>query len=153
RHVKNTIGFTKLVPGLMHHLDYPDVASLAMPSALLVINGSKDGLFDLDGVRQCFAKLSACYDKAGVPRSSAAGCTTRPTSSTHRCSRRRGTGWRGGCDRTGPRRGLWGNDQGRVPPRRWDRRPTGFLAASTPCPLGRTASGGISRRLGGRGGA
>jgi dienelactone hydrolase len=66
-HVKNTIGFTKLVPGLMHHLDYPDVASLAIPSALLVINGRRDGLFDLDGVRSSFAKLSACYAKAGVP--------------------------------------------------------------------------------------
>jgi dienelactone hydrolase len=64
--IRNTIGFTKLVPGLMRHLDYPDVASLAMPAALLVINGAKDGLFDLDGVRGCFAKLSACYAKAGV---------------------------------------------------------------------------------------
>jgi dienelactone hydrolase len=64
--IQNTIGFTKLVPGLMRHLDYPDVASLAMPAALLVINGARDGLFDLDGVRGCFAKLSACYAKAGV---------------------------------------------------------------------------------------
>ena len=30
-----------LVPGLYRQLDYPDVATLAMPSALLVINGSK----------------------------------------------------------------------------------------------------------------
>jgi dienelactone hydrolase len=66
-HIRHTIGFTKLVPGLMQHLDYPDVAALAIPSALLAINGSKDGLFDLDGVRGCFAKLSACYAKAGVP--------------------------------------------------------------------------------------
>jgi dienelactone hydrolase len=65
-HIRHTIGFTKLVPGLMRHLDYPDVASLAIPSALLVINGSKDGLFDLDGVRGCFTKLAACYAKAGV---------------------------------------------------------------------------------------
>jgi len=64
--IGHTIGFTKLVPGLMRYLDYPDVASLAMPSALLVINGSKDGLFDLGGVRACFTKLSACYAKAGV---------------------------------------------------------------------------------------
>src|SRR5262249_59176245 len=38
RHIKNTIGFTKLVPGLMRFLDYPDVAALAMPAALLVVN-------------------------------------------------------------------------------------------------------------------
>src|SRR6266478_2446804 len=67
RHVKNTIGFTKLVPGLTRFLDYPDVAALAMPAALLVINGSQDRLFDLDGVRACFDKLTACYAKAGVP--------------------------------------------------------------------------------------
>jgi hypothetical protein len=50
----------------MRYLDYPDVASLAIPSALLVINGAKDALFDLDGVRGCFSKLAACYAKAGV---------------------------------------------------------------------------------------
>jgi dienelactone hydrolase len=67
RHIRNTIGHTKVVPGLYRYLDYPDVASLAMPGALLVINGSKDTLFDLDGVRACFEKLRACYQKAGVP--------------------------------------------------------------------------------------
>jgi len=65
--VRNTIGFTKLVPGLYRHLDFPDVASLAMPRPLLVINGSQDALFDLDGVRHCFDKLRACYQKTGVP--------------------------------------------------------------------------------------
>ena len=63
----NTIGHTKVVPGLYRHLDYPDVASLAMPSALLVINGSKDTLFEPEGVRAAFDKLTACYRKAGVP--------------------------------------------------------------------------------------
>jgi dienelactone hydrolase len=65
-HVLHTIGFTKLVPGLMRFLDYPDVASLAMPAALLVINGSRDTLFDPAGVRTCFAKLESCYRKAGI---------------------------------------------------------------------------------------
>jgi dienelactone hydrolase len=65
--IRHTIGFTKLVPGLMKSLDYPDVASLAMPAALMVINGSRDELFDLDGVKHCFEKLKACYAKAGIP--------------------------------------------------------------------------------------
>jgi len=65
--VRNTIGFTKLVPGLYRHLDYPDVGSLAMPTPLLVINGSKDQLFEPSGVRASFEKLAACYRKAGVP--------------------------------------------------------------------------------------
>ena len=67
RKVRNTIGFTKLVPGLYRHLDYPDVASLAAPTPLLVINGSKDALFEPAGVQASFEKLAACYKKAGVP--------------------------------------------------------------------------------------
>lgn len=67
RHVRNTIGHTKLVPGLYRFMDYPDVASLAMPSSLLVINGSRDGLFHPDGVRSSFQKLADCYSKARVP--------------------------------------------------------------------------------------
>jgi dienelactone hydrolase len=67
RRIVNTIGHTKLVPGLYRSLDYPDVASLAMPTPLLVINGSKDELFEPSGVRASFEKLAACYQKAGVP--------------------------------------------------------------------------------------
>jgi dienelactone hydrolase len=67
RHIKHTIGHTKLVTGLYKYLDYPDVASLAMPSPLLVINGSKDTLFEPSGVRTSFEKLAACYKKAGFP--------------------------------------------------------------------------------------
>jgi dienelactone hydrolase len=67
RHVRNTIGHTKLVPGLYRYLDYPDVASLAMPAALLVINGKRDGLFEPGGVTSAFDKLAACYKKAGIP--------------------------------------------------------------------------------------
>ena len=59
--------YTKVVPGLYQHLDYPDVAALAMPGALLVINGNKDALFDMEGVKRCFDKLRACYQKAGIP--------------------------------------------------------------------------------------
>jgi dienelactone hydrolase len=67
RHVRNSIGHTKVVPGLYRHLDYPDVASLAMPGALLVINGKKDGLFEPNGVATAFDKLAKCYRKAGIP--------------------------------------------------------------------------------------
>ena len=67
RHVVNTIGHTKVVPGLYRHMDYPDVAALAMPSALLVINGRKDTLFAPEGVQTAFDKLTACYQKAGAP--------------------------------------------------------------------------------------
>ena len=67
KHVRNTIGHTKVVPGLYRYLDYPDVAALAMPAALMVINGRKDGLFELGGVERSFEKLNRCYKKAGIP--------------------------------------------------------------------------------------
>ncbi|MFI5457495.1 MAG: dienelactone hydrolase family protein [Isosphaerales bacterium] len=79
KHIRNTIGFTKVVPGLYQHLDYPDVASLAMPTPLLVINGAKDGLFHPDGVKASFEKLNACYAKADVPDQ----CRTRLYDTPH----------------------------------------------------------------------
>ncbi|MBI2299724.1 MAG: hypothetical protein HYU66_12425, partial [Armatimonadetes bacterium] len=48
-------------------LDYPDIVSMTAPRALMVINGSQDGLFDLDGVKGCFARLGRNWKKAGVP--------------------------------------------------------------------------------------
>lgn len=67
RHIRHTIGHTKLVPGLYRYLDYPDVASLAMPAALMVINGKRDALFEPGGVAASFEKLARCYQKAGIP--------------------------------------------------------------------------------------
>lgn len=67
KHILNTIGHTKVVPGLYKYLDYPDVVSLAAPTPLLVINGKRDGLFQTDGVQASFDKLHACYAKAGAP--------------------------------------------------------------------------------------
>ena len=79
KHIRNTVGHTKVVPGLYQHLDYPDVAALAAPTPLLVINGAKDGLFHPEGVRSSFAKLNACYAKAGV----AERCRTRLYDTPH----------------------------------------------------------------------
>lgn len=66
RKIVYTIGHSMLVPGLYRELDYPDVAAMAAPRPMLVINGSKDTLFEPDGVRAAFAKLNACYAKAGA---------------------------------------------------------------------------------------
>ncbi|AMY12101.1 putative dienelactone hydrolase [Luteitalea pratensis] len=79
KHIRNTIGHTKVVPGLHRHLDYPDVASLAMPRPVLFMSGSQDGLFDLDAVKASFATLNACYAKAGMPDR----CRTRMYDSPH----------------------------------------------------------------------
>lgn len=66
-HLRDSIGFSKLIPGVSRWLDYPDIASLAMPTPVLAINGRDDGLFEPAGVQHCFDTLAACYRKAGVP--------------------------------------------------------------------------------------
>lgn len=79
RHIRHTIGHTKLIPGLYRHLDYPDVASLAMPRPLLVMSGARDPLFTREGIDGSFETLRACYAKAGVPDA----CRTRLFDSPH----------------------------------------------------------------------
>ncbi|MFL6279661.1 MAG: dienelactone hydrolase family protein [Vicinamibacterales bacterium] len=66
RHVVHTVGLTFHIGGLYRYLDLPDLAALIAPRALLVINGSKDGLFAPEGVRAAFDKIGACFEKAGV---------------------------------------------------------------------------------------
>jgi dienelactone hydrolase len=66
RHVVNSIGLTFHVVGLYRYLDLPDLAALIAPRSVLVINGSRDGLFPQEGVDAAFKKIDACFRKAGV---------------------------------------------------------------------------------------
>lgn len=66
KHIVHTVGLTFHIPGLYRYLDLPDLAALIAPRALLVINGSRDALFSPDGVRAAFAKIGACFQKAGA---------------------------------------------------------------------------------------
>ncbi len=65
-HVRSGIGFTKLVPGLYNDLDWPDVAGLHLPDALMTINGTKDQLYPLDAAEHAVEKLRRIYAKAGL---------------------------------------------------------------------------------------
>jgi dienelactone hydrolase len=67
QHVVNTIGLSFHINGLYRYLDLPDMAALIAPRSIMVINGSQDRLFALDGVNAAFDKISRCYAKAGVP--------------------------------------------------------------------------------------
>jgi dienelactone hydrolase len=67
KHIRSTIGHTKIIPGIYRLMDHPDIASLAMPKPLMVINGIQDALFEPDGVRAAHEKLAKCYAKAGAP--------------------------------------------------------------------------------------
>ena len=50
-------GFANCLPGLRHWLDYPHIASMACPKAMLFINGLQDKLFHEAGVRDAFATM------------------------------------------------------------------------------------------------
>lgn len=50
-------GFANTLPGLRRWLDYPHVASLACPRAMLFISGRQDKLFAVEGVEQAFATM------------------------------------------------------------------------------------------------
>jgi dienelactone hydrolase len=66
QHVINSIGFSFYINGLYRYFDLPDLAALVAPRAVLVINGSQDRLFALDGVKAAFDKIARCYRKAGA---------------------------------------------------------------------------------------
>jgi dienelactone hydrolase len=67
RNIINTVGLTKLLPGLYRRLDMPDVVSLAAPRPLLCINGLKDGLFPVEsGVKPAYRTLENVYAKIGA---------------------------------------------------------------------------------------
>ena len=67
QHVVNTIGLSFHINGLYRYMDLPDLAALIAPRAVLVINGSQDRLFPLEGVKAAFEKVGRCYQKAGAP--------------------------------------------------------------------------------------
>ena len=67
KHHLTSIGFMKAIPGMYKYMDLPDIVSMNAPGGLMIINGTKDGLFPLDGVKGAFAKIGKVYAKAGVP--------------------------------------------------------------------------------------
>lgn len=79
KHVRNTIGHTKVIPGVHRHLDYPDIGALAMPRPVLYMSGTRDALFDVDGIKSAFDTLQQSYAKAGAPER----CRTRLYDSPH----------------------------------------------------------------------
>lgn len=50
-------GFANCFPGLRRWMDYPHVASIACPKAMLFINGSRDKLFPVPAVEKAFRIL------------------------------------------------------------------------------------------------
>jgi dienelactone hydrolase len=62
----DTHSWIHFLPALHRHLDWPDVASLAAPRSLLVLQCSRDGLFPPVGMKESVKKIAAAYEQAGV---------------------------------------------------------------------------------------
>ena len=59
-------GFANCFPGLRRWLDYPHVASMACPKAMLFINGSQDKLFPVPGVEKAFRVMHDTWKSQGA---------------------------------------------------------------------------------------
>ena len=53
-------------PGLAPYLDYPDVASIACPKPMMIINGNDDDLFPLESIKEAYAKMHKVWDSQNV---------------------------------------------------------------------------------------
>src|SRR5262249_861868 len=60
----DTHSWVHYLPELHRHLDWPDLAALAAPRALMVQQCSQDRLFPLAGMREANEKIGAVYAKA-----------------------------------------------------------------------------------------
>ncbi|MHB9105516.1 MAG: dienelactone hydrolase family protein [Armatimonadota bacterium] len=68
--LENAVGghsWANIIPGLTRVLDWPDLAALHAPQPLLVMQGSQDTLFPLNGFQKAAERLRAVYAKAGAP--------------------------------------------------------------------------------------
>ena len=64
RNVINSTGLTFHLIGLLRYLDLPDLSALIAPRPALFINGSRDGLFNQEGLKAAYEKIGRCYTKA-----------------------------------------------------------------------------------------
>jgi len=64
RHIVNTMGLTFVIPGMYRYFDLPDLAAAIAPRSLMLIMGSRDGLFPRPAMTASFEKIGQCYAKA-----------------------------------------------------------------------------------------
>lgn len=63
---KENGGFANCIPGVRQYLDYPHIASLACPKPMLFINGTKDKLFPVPGVKDAFSEMHKVWKSQGA---------------------------------------------------------------------------------------
>jgi len=59
-------GFLNALPALRRYMDYPHIASIACPKPMFFLNGTKDGLFPVVGVKQAFEQMREVWKSQGV---------------------------------------------------------------------------------------
>lgn len=80
---KENGGFANCIPGLRRYLDYPDIASLAAPKPTLLISGSMDKLFPVDGVEGAFGIMRQAWEDAGAAENLKTSIEPQP----HECNK------------------------------------------------------------------
>jgi len=65
-HHLDTHSWVHFLPALHRYLDWPDVASLAAPRSLLVLQCARDGLFPPAGMKESVEKIAAVFERAGA---------------------------------------------------------------------------------------
>lgn len=80
---KGGSAYSMIIPGIRNQMDYPHVASIACPKPMLFINGLRDKLFPVEGVKSAFSIMNKVWE------SQAAGnlLTTKFYDLPHFCSK------------------------------------------------------------------
>lgn len=62
----DTHSWVHFLPALHRHLDWPDVAALAAPRSLLVLQCARDGLFPPAGMQESVTRIAELFRRAGA---------------------------------------------------------------------------------------
>ena len=63
---KENGGFANCIPALRQYLDYPHIASLACPKAMLFVSGKQDRLFPIPGVEAAYEVMHQVWNSQGA---------------------------------------------------------------------------------------
>lgn len=63
---KGGSAYAMIIPGIRNFLDYPHVASIACPKPMLFINGKKDKLFPVEGVKDAYDTMRKVWKSQGA---------------------------------------------------------------------------------------
>lgn len=80
---KGGSAYSMIIPGIRNRMDYPHVASIACPKPILFINGLRDKLFPVDGVKSAFSTMNDVWKSQSAEQD----LTTKFYDLPHFCSK------------------------------------------------------------------